>query len=45
MGLFPGNGIENCHECWLEAIETSPLRKRLIRTEEEQIEKWDRVAG
>ena len=44
MELFPGNDSRTWRESWLNAIDTAPMTKRLIRTEEEQIKRWDKVA-
>lgn len=44
MELFPVNNDRIWRESWLGAIDTAPMTKRLIRTEEEQIKRWDKVA-
>ena len=44
MELFVGNDIEVRRQTWIEAIEASPLTKRLIRTQGAQIKRWDKMA-
>ncbi|SMC97358.1 methyltransferase, FkbM family [Desulfocicer vacuolatum DSM 3385] len=44
MELFPVNNEQIWRESWLSAIEMAPMTRRLIRTEEELIKRWDKVA-
>ena len=44
MQLFPGNTIQAWRESWQTEIRSAPMTKRMIRTEQEQIRRWDKVA-
>ena len=44
MELFPGQNIKECRQNWIMAMETSPMVKRMIRDQKEQVQRWDKMA-